>query len=268
MRAVEDLVANKRGELIMQIDSVKCKGCGICVPYCPMNAIILSSRAKGAKGKRYARISHDECVECSVCLRAGVCPKDAIYEEDLQWPRSLRKAFSDPLCVHQGTNVPGRGTEEMKTNDVTGRFRDGYIGVGLEFGRPGTGARLREAEKATRRFASMGIQLEPLNPLTQLIKNSSTGELDKTVTNEKVLSAIVECIIPIKRAQEVFAAIRELSQEIDTVFSLDLICKVGSSGNIPIVDELDKAGLERSINGKVNVGLGRPLYSNRGETTI
>ncbi len=82
----------------------------------------------------------------------------------------------------------------------------------------------------------------------------------KEVLNEKVLSAIIEFTIPIERVQEIFSAVKEIAREIDTVFSLDLICKVAPNGGIPIIAEIEKAGLVRSLNGKVNVGLGRPLY--------
>ncbi|MBW1765965.1 MAG: 4Fe-4S dicluster domain-containing protein [Deltaproteobacteria bacterium] len=244
----------------MLIDKETCKGCGNCVPYCPMEAIIFHRKDRKKEIKPYAEIDPDECVECAVCLRADVCPTDSIREEKLEWPRILRKAFSDPLHIHKGTDVPGRGTEEMKTNDVTGRFRDGYIGVGLELGRPGTGTRFREVEKVIQRFVGMDIELEPLNPVTQLIANKQTGELCEGVLDEKVLSAIVEFTVPIERAQEVFSAVKEVAGEIDTVFSLDLICKVSHQGEIPIMREIDKAGLVRSLNGKVNVGLGRPLF--------
>jgi len=244
----------------MLIEREACIGCGKCVPYCPMGAIILHKRDRAKGIKAYAEVDLEECVECSVCLRADVCSTDAIREEKLEWPRALRKAFSDPLHVHEGTSVPGRGTEEMKTNDVTGRFWDGYIGVGLEMGRPGVGTRLSEAEKVIKRLVAMDIELEPHNPITQLITNQDTGELQQDVLNEKVLSAIVEFTIPIGRAQEVFSAIKDIAGEIGTVFSLDLTCKVAPDGEIPIIPEIEKAGLVRSLNGKVNVGLGRPLY--------
>ena len=127
-------------------------------------------------------------------------------------------------------------------------------------GRPGTGTRLGEAEKVIKRLVAMDIELEPHNPLTQLIADKDTGGLRKDVVNEKVLSAIIEFTIPIERAQEIFSTVQEIAREIDTVFSLDLICKVAPNGGIPIIAEIEKAGLVRSLNGKVNVGLGRPLY--------
>lgn len=221
---------------------------------------MLHKRQGDKRAKPYAEIDLEECVECAVCLRAGVCHSDAIREQELPWPRVVRKAFSDPLYIHEGTGIPGRGTEEMKTNDVTGRYRDGYIGIGLEMGRPGIGARLGEVEKVIKRFVAMDIELEEHNPTTQLIENRDTGDFRSDVLNEKVLSAIVEFTIPLERAKEVFSAVGEVAAEIETVFSMDLICKVAPDGEIPIINELERTGFLRSINGKVNVGLGRPLY--------
>ena len=104
----------------MEIDSDVCVGCGICVPYCPMTAISLNNGL--------AIIDLEKCVECGTCKRVVDCPTDAITETPLEWPRSIRKFFSDPVSEHKETGIPGRGTEEMKTNDVTERFGYGEAG--------------------------------------------------------------------------------------------------------------------------------------------
>ena len=41
----------------------------------------------------------------------------------------------------------GRGTDEIKMNDVTGRLRRGDAGLLVEMGRPGVGAYFRDIEK-------------------------------------------------------------------------------------------------------------------------
>lgn len=244
----------------MRIDPDHCIRCGECVALCPMNAIRLVPRDPASGRAAHAAIDRDECVECGVCFRSRVCPEEAIGEEELAWPRILRKAFSDPVFTHPGTDIPGRGTEEMKTNDVTGRFRPGFIGIGLEFGRPGIGTRLREAEAAIRRLLPLGVVLEPNNPLTQLIADPATGALKPEVRDEKVLSAIVEAIVPEEAFGRILEEVRAIAAEADTVISVGVIGKAGADGRVPAAEAMRRAGLTPSGNGKVNVGLGRPLY--------
>ena len=117
----------------MLIDEQVCHACQECIPYCPVGAI--------EEGDGVSYIDQDECVECGACLRAGVCPNDAIYQQSMAWPRTLRAQFSDPLGVHPKTGIPGRGTEEIKTNDVTDRvnltpvaIREGHAFADTVFG--------------------------------------------------------------------------------------------------------------------------------------
>ncbi|MDF3004480.1 MAG: hypothetical protein K0S22_952 [Oscillospiraceae bacterium] len=127
---------------------------------------------------RKAVIDQDECIECSICVRQIPCPKKAFYEpsEVNQWPRSVRKVFSGPTAKHENTGVRGRGTEEVKTNDVTGRFRLGEIGFALEFGRPAKGCILKDVEVVPIPLIDAGITLEPCNLLT-LILEEGTGNV-------------------------------------------------------------------------------------------
>ena len=234
----------------MRIDEDACISCGECLPYCPMEAIELET---------FAVVDQDECVDCGLCLRSSVCPVDAIIYEEAPWPRSLRAALSNPTIVHKNTGIPGRGTEEMKTNDVTGMFKRGEVGIGLEFGRPGIGTRLRDVDKVAQVMAKVGAQFRRENPVTFLMEDASTGRLKREILSEKVLSAILEFALPIEKMKDALIALKAVANEVDTVFSVECINVVEPDGSIPMDKILSELGIPRYINGKTNVGLGRPL---------
>jgi len=241
----------------MLIDKEKCIGCEECHPYCPVGAISSVETENGT----VSEIDQDECVECGACFkRAGVCPVDAIYMPKLAWPRSLREPFSNPHIKHPSTTGQGRGTEEMKTNDVTGRYGYGMAGVAIEMGRPGAGTSLRDMQTVAMALARLGVEFEPNNPVADLMKDQQTGEFKPEVLNEKVLSAILEFKIQNEKLVEALNAVKEVATRIDTVFSLDLISRVHPDGSMPALEIAKAAGFTPRPNTKTNVGLGRPLF--------
>lgn len=237
--------------LTMKIARDVCIQCESCIPYCPMNAI--------HSGPAGVTIDEGECVECGICRHAGICPADALASEDLKWPRSVRRAFSDPLVTHEDTGIPGRGTEEMKTNEVTGRLQHGWVGIAVELGRPGTGTTFRDVQRVAQAVAQHDVIFERQNPVCSLMTEEADGTLRQDILEEKVLSAIVEFALRLDDVPAVLKSIEEVAGSVDTVFSLDMACRVSPGGGVPAVARATEAGISVSINGKVNVGLGRPL---------
>jgi hypothetical protein len=232
-----------------------------------------------------ARINTDECVECFTCYRGmskehlnptfvrairktaqffrfrfdpepDICPTDAIVPEDLSWPRVVRRAFSDPQVPHESTGIHGRGTAEVKTNDVTNRVNEGEAGFVVEFGRPGIGARFRDIQRITTALAELGVEFETNNPVTSLMTDPSRGVIREDILNEKILSAIVEIKTALDKVPLVLKEIRNLSREVDTVISVGVSTRCDAQGNDRLRAILEQEGYP-SYRGKTNLGLGR-----------
>ena len=236
----------------MKIDQELCIGCGQCIPYCPVGAI--------RPGDDISDIDFDECVECGSCLRCADCPTDAIYQQELAYPRTVRSLMSDVLTIAEESKISGRGTEEMKTNEVTGRFKPGEAGVAIEVGRPVVGTRLYDVEKIAVAVAKLGVQFEPANPTTSMMADKQTGKFKEELLNEKVLSAIIEFCVKLEQLPKVFEVLKKVADEVESVFSLDLATRLAPDGSVPTDPYVAQAGLWVAGNGKTNVGLGRPLF--------
>jgi ferredoxin len=263
----------------MRIDEKKCVACGNCVPVCPMGAIYIDP----VKGR--ATVNQDECVECFTCFRGmskehlnpvmvrtirrigswvrwrfdpepDVCPTDAIAEQELTWPRIVRRAFSDPVVPHESTGVHGRGTEEVKTNDVTHRVGIGDAGFTVEFGRPTIGVRFWQIQEMTRALAQMSITFEKRNPVTSLMADTSTGDIRQDILKEKILSAIVEFKTSLENVPAILRKIKEVAKQLDTVVAVGVSARCDEQGENELEEILRKEGFEFN-RGKTNLGLGR-----------
>ena len=242
---------NKEGANVkMIIDKEKCVGCGRCIEYCPMHAISIVDKK--------ACIDDARCAECANCFKVG-CLNGAIINnaDKLVWPRTMRSLMSDPLTICEETGVGGRGTEEMKTNDVTLRFNDrNRLGICIDLGRPNVGLCLRDLEKLTMRLAKLGVEFERANPVDYLMADRTTGKLKDEVLDEHFISCVVEFDIEADRLPELIQAFKDVEPEIDTVFSVGIISRAYSRDDIPAVDALRKYQIPFRINGKTCVGLG------------
>ena len=235
-----------------------------------------------------ATINRDECVECYACFNGlskevlppntvrfvrrtlanfrvrfepepDVCPTTAFEPDQLEWPRVVRRAFSDPRVPHESTGVSGRGTEEVKTNDVTDRVGIGQVGFTIELGRPGIGARFRDFQEMSRALAKAGVSFEKNNPITTLMTDVNTGDIRTDILNEKVMSAIIEIKVPVARTEEIIRIIWEVEKRIPTQVVIGVGVRCDEEGEETVVGPiLEKLGynLRRA---KTNIGLGRKV---------
>jgi len=271
----------------MKINADKCVACGNCVYVCPMGAIYVDPALNRAT------IDRNECVECYACFNGlstehlnptfvrsirklfqmarlrfdpepDVCPTAAFEPDELVWPRVVRRAFSDPRATHESTGVQGRGTEEVKTNDVTNRVKRGEVGFTIEFGRPGVGVWFRDIQVMTQALAAASVPFEKKNPLTLLMSDVATGTLTEDVLDEKVLSAIVEIKVTVDRVEEVIHLVHEVEKQINTVVALGVSTRCDEDGEenvlAPILERLGYK-LQRA---KTNTGLGRVTNGKEG----
>jgi len=217
--------------------------------------------------KRRATIKRDECVECYACFNGlsqehlnptlvrttrklfsmlrirfepepDVCPTAAFEPDELVWPRVVRRAFSDPRVPHESTGVEGRGTEEVKTNDVSGRIKVGEVGLTIEFGRPGVGARFTEIQEMCWALAKAGVSFEKKNPITSLMTDVSTGTLRADILDEKVMSAIVEIKTVVERTEEIIRLVWDVEKRLKTVIAIGVGTRCDENGEDHIVEPI------------------------------
>jgi len=263
----------------VRISTERCVACGNCVPVCPVGAIDIDPTI------RRAVVDQDRCVECFTCYRGlstehlsptlvrtlrralgwlrlrfepepDVCPTAAIEPQELAWPRIVRRAFSDPLVPHESTGIHGRGTEEVKTNDVTGRVAEGEAGFTVEFGRPTVSTRFRDITVVTEALARAGVAFEKNNPVTHLMTDPATGRIREDILDERVLSAIVEIKTTMDRVPEILRIVTEAARGVDTIVSIGVSTRCDASGRSALEEVLEREGFA-FWRGKTNLGLGR-----------
>jgi ferredoxin len=265
----------------MNIDPKKCVGCSNCIPVCPMGAIYIGE-------DKLAKINDEACVECYTCYRGlsvenlpatpvrfirrmlatlglrfqpdpDICPTGALVPNELAWPRMARRAFSDPTVPHASTGIEGRGTAEVKTNDVTGRIKEGEAGFVIELGRPGVGVYFREVERVAQALATNGVVFEKENPVTSLMMDPNQGRFREDVLDERILSCILEAKVDLDRVPEILNLLKRIAPTLNTVLSVGVSVRCDADGEDPIRQMLIDHNFE-TWRAKVNLGMGRHAY--------
>jgi hypothetical protein len=115
-------------------------------------------------------------------------------------------------------------------------------------------------EKVASALAKAGVEFEPENPIS-LMLDTETGTLKdyySDIRDERALSCIIEFKTTMERSPKIFKTLQKVAKEIDSVFTVNIINRC-EDGRPPLKKILDDAGINVRINGKTNIGLGRPL---------
>ena len=239
------------------INQNKCTGCQRCLIFCPAEAISYKD------GK--CVVDQAVCTECYVCLRHTICPNEAFDPTELNtYIKQFQHVISDAAEAHgikKGTT--GRGGKEVKTQDVTGRIKQGQVGITIDMGRPGLGVYLRDVEKVAMALIKAGVEMPPAekSPLGSLMQDYTTGKLNPEFLNYHFHTLLMEGICTTEQLPSVLKALQEVENKIETVFAVGLVMHVDKNCYNSALDCLDELGIPKPHRGKVNVGLGRPLAS-------
>ena len=78
-----------RGTVHIRIE--RCKGCELCIEYCPTNVLALSA-GFNAHGYHYPTVARDNCISCQACFT--ICPEFAIFATPAPSPGGVPGAVS------------------------------------------------------------------------------------------------------------------------------------------------------------------------------
>lgn len=63
-----------RGAVLIRVD--RCKGCELCIEYCPVGVLALS-KGFNVEGYHHPVVLSDGCISCQAC--SAICPEFAIF---------------------------------------------------------------------------------------------------------------------------------------------------------------------------------------------
>ena len=71
---------------------------------------------------------------------------------------------------------------------------------------------------------------------------------------------MIETTSPIENLPNIIKELQEVAGQLDTVFSLTISSRLDEDGTAPCLKILKELDVSLYLNGKTNLGLGRPLF--------
>ncbi|MCA1743398.1 MAG: ferredoxin family protein [Desulfonatronovibrio sp.] len=93
-------MAKNKGESSVRVYSDWCKGCGICVAFCPGNVLKLNNQGKAEV------VNEDECINCGFC--EVHCPDFAILVHPRNGTSKDNGKVAEKTVVEKDTSLPAK----------------------------------------------------------------------------------------------------------------------------------------------------------------
>ena len=94
----------------------------------------------------------------------------------------------------------------------------------------------------TQVLANHGVVFESNNPITHLMTDVKSGDIQKEILNEKILSAIVEIKTNIDEVSKILEIVHNVNETIDTVTAVGVSTRCDEKGDdnvlAPMLEDL------------------------------
>jgi ferredoxin len=125
------------------------------------------------------------------------------------------------------------------------------------------GTTLADVVKILRKLEEVGVELERENPQMLILEDLRSGRLSyEDLEGIRIMSVVLEVKTSLSSLPRVIKALRDVEKEVNTVFSVGVICRFEDDMSIPCLKVLEELGVTPMPFAKINLGLGRPLVTD------
>lgn len=179
--------------------------------------------SEDSRGRRYAVIDDEACLECGVCLDKGVCLTGALQESG-NLKSEIRKLFGRLTPQSAGVKKTGRtGSWDVKTCDSGRELPSDMVIVRMELGRPSGGVALGQAEELRLAVLQAGYVLEEQKSYTKLCAVLGPEGLTKEAAEIRVLSVCLEVVSPPESLPALLKLVDSRCRTMGIVFRINVL---------------------------------------------